>query len=209
MTRSRLMVAIVAVTAVVVALALSPLGRDAAFHVAPMAWSSEPQSLADAIGLRPGEDLAEIGAGSGGLVVELARLAGPRSRIYATERTAEQRQAIASRAARAQVAVTVVEAPDLATNLPDACCDAIVMRLVLHHIADARRYAPEIRRALKPGGRLAIIDFAPGALPHLTGDHGIGADVVRAAFLDAGYAVRGRVDDWGGRTYLLVLTRTP
>jgi ubiquinone/menaquinone biosynthesis C-methylase UbiE len=149
--------------------------------------------------------VAEIGAGSGALIVELATHVGREGKALATERTAQQREAIAQRARAAGLAISVLEAPDLTTNLPDGCCNAIVMRLVLHHIVDLRPYARSVRRALKLGGRLAIIDFAPGALPHLADNHGVAADLAVAAFREAGFRLVSRDDAWGGRTYLLVL----
>jgi ubiquinone/menaquinone biosynthesis C-methylase UbiE len=200
-------VGIVMVGVVLVAFAggLTPLGRDLAFHAVPLRWTGEAERLAQVLDVREGSTVAEIGAGSGAMIVALAEEVGPNGRAFATERTTEQRHAIARRAASAGVTVSVLEAPDLTTNLPDGCCDAIVMRLVLHHISDLRAYAASLRRALKPQGRWAIIDFAPGALPHLEHDHGVAANVAVAALRDAGFVLESHDDRWGGRTYLLVL----
>jgi ubiquinone/menaquinone biosynthesis C-methylase UbiE len=162
--------------------------------------------LAARLQLEPGDTVADIGAGSGALIVELARHVGPQGAAYATERTPDQRQRIAARAASAPVPVTVVEAGDQTTNLPDACCDAIAMRMVMHHIADPAAFARDLRRSVRSGGRVAIIDFAPGALPHLTDDHGIEAGRLVEAFHSAGFTATARSDGWGGRTFLLVFT---
>jgi SAM-dependent methyltransferase len=201
----RVAVAAVGVVLVVVGSAVTPLGRDVAFHAVPLHWTGEADRLAQVLELRQGSAVAEIGAGSGALIVALARAVAPGGTAFATERTAKQREAIVRRAADENVAVSVLEAPDLATNLPDVCCDAIVMRMVLHHISDLRSYAASLRRALQHDGRVAIIDFAPGALPHLTHAHGVAADVAIAAFHEAGFTLASRDDHWGGRTYLLVL----
>lgn len=190
----------------IVVFSLTLLGRDLAFHAVPIRWTGEPARLAEILGISPGSEVAELGAGSGALIVELATSVAPGGRAFATERTADQRSAIMKRALDRDVDVVVLAAPDLATNLPDACCDAIVMRMVLHHIADVRLYAHSVRRAVKPGGRVAIIDFAPGALPHLTDSHGVAADRVVEAFGEAGFALTGRDATWGGRTYLVVFT---
>ena len=90
------------------------------------------------------------------------------------------------------------------TNLPDACCDAIAMRMVLHHIGDVASFARDLRRSIRAGGKVAIVDFAPGALPHLADDHGIDAAGVAGAFHAAGFATTARDDQWGGRTFLIV-----
>jgi ubiquinone/menaquinone biosynthesis C-methylase UbiE len=184
--------------------AATPLGRDLLFHLLPVRWTGEPERLVASLRLTPGQTVADIGAGSGALVVELARVVGPEGRAYATERTPTQRDAIFTRARSARASVTVLEAPDHATNLPDQCCDAIVMRMVWHHIDDPQRYAVDLRRALRRGGRMAIIDFAPGALPHLADDHGVSPEQVMQAFAAAGLDLQSRDDHWGGRSYLLV-----
>ena len=185
-------------------LAATPLGRDLLFHVMPIGWTGEGERLATALQLRAGSVIADIGAGNGALIVEMARMAGPQGRAIASERTAEQRQTIAGMAESAGVAVTVIEAADHSTNLPDSCCDAIAMRMVWHHIADPGAFARDLRRAIRPDGRVGIIDFAPGALPHLAGDHGVSPDRVVSTFEAAGFEVAARQPDWGGRTFLIV-----
>jgi ubiquinone/menaquinone biosynthesis C-methylase UbiE len=184
--------------------AVTPLGRDLIFHVVPLRWTGEAERLAAALHVRSGSVVADIGAGSGALIVELARMAGPQGRAFASERTPDQRGAIQNRATSAGVAVTTIEAADASTNLPDACCDAITMRMVMHHIADAAAFARDLRRSIRPDGRVGIVDFAPGALPHLADDHGVPPERVVSHFEAAGFEVAARHDDWGGRTYLLV-----
>lgn len=181
-----------------------PLGRDVLFHALPIRWTGEAERLAAALNLSPGHTVADIGAGEGALVVELARHVGARGRAFASERTPEQRQRIAERASRSGVAVSVIDAADRATNLPDACCHAVTMRMVLHHVGEPEIFARDLRRSLRSGGRVGIVDFAPGALPHLADDHGVGPDRVIDAFTAAGFAVEARDDRWGGRTFLIV-----
>jgi SAM-dependent methyltransferase len=193
------------VLAGVAVFAVTPLGRDLMFHLVPVNWTGEATRLAGALDLRPGGAVADIGAGSGALIVELSKLVGPNGAAFATERRPQQRLRIADRAKSAGVVVTVVEAAERSTNLPDACCDAITMRMVMHHIADPDTFARDVRRSLRPGGRIGILDFSPGSMPHLAGDHGVDPARVLAAFSAAGFATDSRNDQWGGRTYLIVL----
>jgi ubiquinone/menaquinone biosynthesis C-methylase UbiE len=108
---------------------------------------------------------------------------------------------------RSLTQVTVVEAAAGATNLPSDCCAAIYMRNVLHHIDDWEAYARDVARTVRPGGIVAVIDFAPGALPHVAEDHGAAPDRVIGAFSTAGLRLERRVEKWGGRTYLLAFRR--
>jgi len=135
--------------------AATPVGRDVLFHIMPMAWTGEARRLAEVLQIKPGAVVADVGAGSGELIVELSRLVSPEGQAYATERTPERLRRINARAVTAGVVVTVIAAGEQGTNLPDACCDAITMRMVLHHIADPAAFAVDLRRSLRPGGASA------------------------------------------------------
>lgn len=189
---------------VVLLVAVTPIGRDVLFHAVPLRWTGEAERIASVLQIGPGSTIADVGAGSGALIEELSRIAGPDGWAYATERTPTQREAIASRARAAGLNVSVIEAGDRATNLPDSCCDAVTVRMVMHHVTDAAAMAGDLRRAMKPGGRVGIIEFAPGALPHLADDHGIDPQPVVEAFASAGFVTERTDMQWGGRTYLLV-----
>ena len=184
--------------------AVTPLGRDLVYHVVPLSWTGEPDRLAAALHIRAGSVLAEIGAGDGAMIVELARRVGPAGHAYASEMTPAQRERIRGRASSSGVPLIIIEGAADRTNLPDACCDAVVMRMVMHHIRDGDVFARDLRRSLRAGGRVAVIDFAPGALPHLAADHGVAPARVVAAFTAAGFTVSSKVDDWGGRNFLIV-----
>ena len=191
---------------VVLLLAVGGLaGRTILFHVLPARWTGEADRLARVLELAPGAVVADIGAGDGEMAVEIARAIGRDSIIYATELTENQRARI-SRAARSAGASTlrVVAAQEGSTGLPPACCDAIYLRNVLHHIADRNAYVRELRKTLKPGGRLAIIDFSPATFLHLSGGHGITPEQVIATMTAAGFHVERRIDQWGGRLFLVV-----
>ena len=186
------------------AFAVTPLGRDLLFHVLPVNWTGEAARLGEALEIGAGSAVADIGAGNGALIVALATLVGPQGTAYATERSTGQLRRIKDRATASGVHVTVVAAADQSTNLPTACCDAITMRMVMHHIADPETFARDLRRSVRAGGRVGILDFAPGAMPHLGGGHGLDPAGVTAAFLAAGFSMQSQDDRWGGRTYLMV-----
>jgi hypothetical protein len=80
------------------------------------------------------------------------------------------------------------------------------MRMVFHHISDPVAYAREVTRAVRPGGRVAIIDFAPGALFFLGPQHGVAPETVIAAFEGAGLSLVHRIKRWGGGNYMLLFT---
>jgi len=184
------------------------IGWRFAIFVLPFRWTGEPARLADLLRLRPGSTVADIGAGNGALAVEIARLVGDRGLVYATELSATRQREIEAQAARAGAGhLRVVAATSDRTHLPDACCDAIYMRTVLHHIADREAFARQTREALRAGGRLAIIDFPPGGLWFHGRDHGVTATDAVRAFQAGGLTPLTRIENWGGGTYLLLFGR--
>ena len=176
-----------------------------AFFFAPSWWTGEPARLAGALGIQPGIQVADIGAGSGALALKMAELVGTTGRVYAPELNPERRADIERRVDRASVAnVSVVAAAETETRLPVNCCEAVYMRAVFHHIGNHQQFASDVARALRPGGRIGLIDFAPGSLWFHGSDHGVEPDSVLKAFQAAGLRLKERTDNWGGGMYLLV-----
>jgi len=125
-------------------------------------FASDAARLVTALELEPGQTVADIGAGRGQLAVALAREVGPSGRVYATELDADLLRAIREATDAAGLGnVIVVEAHATRTNLPERCCDALVLRRVYHHFSDPGPMNVSLRQSLKPGGRLAVLDFAP------------------------------------------------
>lgn len=159
---------------------------------------AEVNRLVELLSLRQGMTVAEIGAGSGWLTVEVAQRVGPSGRVYATELSAARLDDIRQAASEAELGnVTVLQAGERATNLPAACCDAIFMRRVYHHLSEPSPIVASIHEALRPGGRLVIIEFrSDGLLGKVTR---MGFD--RAALIDAvttgGFRVLSS-DEWPG-----------
>jgi ubiquinone/menaquinone biosynthesis C-methylase UbiE len=182
----------------------------------PWREDAEAARLLDLLGVTAGQTAAEIGAGGGRLTLALARQVGPTGLVYSTELNAAQREAIAARVAAGGLSnVRVMEGVANATNLPDGCCDAVVMRAVYHHIQDPAAFTASVARSVAAGGRLAIIDFEPGALWLHGGaaegtrraGHGVSRADAIAEFGRAGFVVRHDVRAWSGPLWLVVFER--
>lgn len=175
-----------------------------AFFLMPFAWTGEPARLVALLGIHPGDRVADIGAGDGSHAVAVARFVGPDGEVLATDIDPGRRQAIADRASRAHDNVRVIAGATDRTNLPNGCCDAIYMRTMMHHVANPPAFAGDVVRSIRPGGRIAVIDFAPGRLWFHGGGHGVTPEQVESAFTSAGCPLRHRDDHWGGPTFLLL-----
>ncbi len=112
--------------------------------------------------LKPGMTVADVGAGFGAWTMRFAQVVGPGGRVYATDIGASQLAALRDAVKREGLAnVTVLEGAVDTTNLPPLCCDAILIRDAYHHLTQPAAIVKSLAAALKPGGRLAVIDFPP------------------------------------------------
>ena len=169
---------------------IGPLAADQAARDA-----ADAAKLIEVLEIRAGASVADVGAGGGALVPPMSRHVGAAGRVYATDinadRIADLKKLVASESLQH---VTVVEGGAAQTNLPDACCDAIFMRLVYHHFGDPASMNASLLRSLKPGGRLAVLEFKPtsktSAAPGKRGEgdsHGVMPETVIEELKAAGF----------------------
>ena len=153
--------------------------------------------LTDTLNVGRGDVLADVGAGLGEVSLRLSAAVGPAGTIYAselgTERVAELQSVVDSAGASN---VRVIEGHASRTNLPASCCDAVLVRFVYHHFADPPAMNASLIASLKPGGRLAVIDFEPdgpeSADPAGRGagdQHGISVQTLRRELEAAGFLI--------------------
>jgi tRNA A58 N-methylase Trm61 len=153
------------------------------------------EQIFDALRVRDGITVCEIGAGNGDLSIAAARLVGPQGRVYTSELGESRVNTLRERVAKSNLAQITVIAGDAArTNFPDEACDALFMRNVYHHFADPAGMNASIAAAIKPDGRLAIVDFAPRneeaerpADRDEDGMHGVSAESVSRELREAGF----------------------
>jgi precorrin-6B methylase 2 len=144
----------------------------------------EAPELVKLFELKTGMTIADVGAGFGAWTMEFAKIVGPSGRVYATDIGAAQLAALRD-AAKKHPNVSVVEGAATSANLPAGCCDAILIRDAYHHLTEPDPIVKSLAIALKPGGRLAVIDFPPRAnsevpsgVPANRRGHGVPPDVV-------------------------------
>jgi ubiquinone/menaquinone biosynthesis C-methylase UbiE len=128
--------------------------------------TSEVSRLVKLLELRSDAVVADLGAGSGEVTIEMARQLGPTSRVYGTDINPKRLEEIKQAAAKAALSnVVALEGGSVNTNLPEACCDALFVRHVYHHFAEPAAMNASILRSLKPGGRFAVMDGPRNAQP--------------------------------------------
>jgi precorrin-6B methylase 2 len=146
----------------------------------------EIPELVKLLNLKPGMRVADVGAGFGAWTVRFAKFVGPSGHVYATDIGTAQLAALRDYAKREGLTnVTVLEGAADTSNLPALCCDAILIRDAYHHLTQPEKIVASLAAALKPGGRLAVIDFpprpnseVPAGVAANRGGHGVPAEVV-------------------------------
>jgi arsenite methyltransferase len=126
------------------------------------AWQL-PDEVLRALALTPSMTVADVGAGTGYFAVRLAR-AVPQGQVIATDIEPEMVRHLEERARREQLPnLRSVRASHNKSGLTPNTVDAVLIVHVWHHLGDRACYARDLASALRPGGRLLIVDFSPAA----------------------------------------------
>ena len=126
------------------------------------AWQ-KPEQIMDALGVAERSVVADIGAGAGWFTIQLARRVGPNGTVYAQDVQRQMLEAIRRRVAReglqnVQTRLGAGSAP----NLPQRTFDAILVVDVYDAVDEPVPLLRNLAAALKPGGRIGIVNYKPG-----------------------------------------------
>ena len=173
------------------------------------------ERIFEAIGVREGMTVCEIGAGDGELSIAAAKAVGANGHVYTSELGDERLRALRRKVTDSGLAhITVVAGDPVKTNFPDAGCDAIFMRNVYHHFTDPAVMNASIAASLKLGGRLAVVDFTPPeaeasrpADRSKDGMHGVSPESVARELTAASFAKLS--SELGDRRWFMVVVAKP
>lgn len=132
------------------------------FNEARLNGLQPPEQVMDAIGIKPGMTVAEIGAGRGRYVVQIAVRVGEGGKVYAEDIDAASLRHLEQRCSRwglSQVKTILGEVND--PKLPQGELDVIFIISSYHHFDDPVTLLSKARSALKPDGILAIGEWLP------------------------------------------------
>jgi ubiquinone/menaquinone biosynthesis C-methylase UbiE len=114
----------------------------------------------NAIGLRPGMTVAEVGAGTGYVALRMARRVGPSGKVYANDVQSEMLQLLRANASKAGLSnVVTVLGSETDPKLPLGQIDLIILVDVYHEFSQPQKMLRGIRAALKPDGRLVQLEY--------------------------------------------------
>jgi len=122
------------------------------------AWQ-QPDRVIAALELTPAMVVADVGAGTGYFTMRIAR-AVPTGQVLATDVEPDMVRYLTERATREGLAnVRAIATPPADPQLASATVDRILVVDVWHHLGDRTAYAKHLAAALRPGGRIVVVDF--------------------------------------------------
>jgi predicted methyltransferase len=183
--------------------------------------ATEVPRLMELLQLKPGMTVADVGAGFGAWTVTFGKWTGPSGRVYATDIGEKQLAFLREYTKKEGLTnVTVLAGAPNSTNLPANCCDAILIRDAYHHLTQPQDILKSMASALKPGGRLAVIDFpprpnteVPEGVPANRRGHGVPPEIVVDEAKAAGFAIVSMNQQWSAQSqpadlFLLVFRKS-
>ncbi|MFO0007047.1 MAG: class I SAM-dependent methyltransferase, partial [bacterium] len=116
--------------------------------------------LLDALGIRPGQTVCDLGCGNGFYTLELARMVGPQGRVYAVDIQPEMLRMLAESAGREGLTnIRPVLGTAIDPRLPAAAIDLCLCVDVYHEFSHPDAMLARVRASLAEGGRLALVEF--------------------------------------------------
>lgn len=126
----------------------------------------QPDQVVYSLDLKSEDEVADIGAGSGYFTIRLAKSIGPSGKVYAVDIDQKLLDYVEARAEREKLDnIQTILASGDDPKLGSASVDLIFICDTLHHIPNRAPYYKLLLRALRPGGRLVIVDFHKRELP--------------------------------------------
>jgi len=120
----------------------------------------QPEKALDALNLKPGMVVADIGAGVGYMSLRLAKRVGPSGRVYANDLQPEMLAKLRENAAKGKINNVVTVLGDVADpKLPPNTMDLVLLVDVYHEFSQPQQMLRKIRETLKPDGRLVLLEY--------------------------------------------------
>ena len=143
--------------------------------------------------LAPGDSVLDIGCGTGTLAIAATRHVGPAGTVCGIDASPPMIARATRKAAKAGAPAVFQLAAAEQLPFPDACFDAVLSTLMLHHLPRHVRQqcAIEIRRVLKPRGRVFVVDFGRaqakgGLLAHVHRHGHVSVEDIESVLTNAG-----------------------
>ncbi len=169
-----------------------------------------PEVALNVLNIPKGASVADIGAGSGFVTVKLSARVGPEGRVYANDIQPQMLQMLQQRLTRQKIAnVTLVQGTVDDPKLPPGSVDLELMIDVYHELSQPQAMLRHLRDALKPGGRLVLLEYRKEdpAVP-IKFEHKMSVVEAKTEIEAEGFAL-SKVDEALPRQHILIFTVKP
>jgi len=175
-----------------------------------------PSDVIQALGLKDGNAVVDLGSGAGYFTLKLADAVGGHGRVLAVDIRSLPLLFLRTRALlRAQYNVKVIRAEPDDPHLSSQTVDAVLIANTYHELTNSRAILTSLSRSLVSGGRLVIVERGPQSTPDRNGqrEHAVPAAVVEAEIRQHGFAIVSRQDAFvsapGDEVWWLIVARKP
>jgi ubiquinone/menaquinone biosynthesis C-methylase UbiE len=168
-----------------------------------------PEGALDALAIHAGMIVGDVGAGTGYMSLRLAKRVGPSGKVYANDIQPEMLRRLRENAARAGLTnIETVQGEEADPKLPPGHLDLVLLVDVYHEFSKPRQMIDKIREALKPDGRLVLLEYRKEdpSVP-IREEHKMTVAEVKAELEPQGF-VLSRVIETLPRQHILILTKT-
>jgi tRNA A58 N-methylase Trm61 len=169
-----------------------------------------PDGALDAIGIKPGMVVADVGAGTGYMSLRMATRVGASGKVYANDVQPEMLRRLRQNAAKAKLAnVETVLGTETDPKLPAGQLDLILLVDVYHEFSQPQKMLVKMREALKPDGRLVLLEYRKEdpTIP-IRPEHKMSVAEVKTELEAEGFHL-AQVLESLPRQHILILTKTP
>src|SRR6204780_2407742 len=167
-----------------------------------------PEGALDALGIRPGMVVADVGAGTGYMSLRLAKRVGPDGKVYANDLQPEMLRRLRANATKAGFTnIETVQGEEADPKLPRGRMDLVLLVDVYHEFSKPREMIDKIRESLKPDGRLVLLEYRKEdpSVP-IREEHKMTVAEVKAELEPQGF-VLSQVIETLPRQHILILNR--
>ena len=164
----------------------------------------QPQKVIEALALRLGHRVADLGSGSGYFTYRLAEAVGPQGKVYAVDIDQEMNDLLARAIKEKNIGnVEVILARLDDPLLPPTGVDLVFTVNTYHHFENRVAYFQKLRKYLRPGGRIAVIDFDRRAWFEGMWKHYTPAEFIKREMEQAGYALQRELTFLDRQSFLI------
>jgi len=168
----------------------------------------QPEKALDALQLKPGMTVADIGAGVGYMSLRMAKRVGPSGKVYANDLQPEMLAKLRENAAKAKITNVITVLGDVADpKLPANAMDLVLLVDVYHEFSAPQQMLRKIRETLKPDGRLVLLEYrAEDPNVPINPEHKMTVTQVKAEIEAEGFVLQPVIETLP-RQHILILTK--